>query len=354
MGVGRLSVIDLFQLVYVSFVSNHLWFHMGKRSFSIVIPNYNGAHLLEEYLPSVLDAAISSSDSYETIVVDDGSTDGSVNLLRSKFPEVRILVNERNLGFGEAINRGVNACQHRHVVLLNNDVWVEKGFFEPLLRHFSQEQVFAVVAKGFVEQDGMVKNESITRLEFREGFLHLIQPGLLNLKEKFEEVCTVAHACGGYSAFDKEKFLALGGFDSLYYPFYWEDVDICYRAWKRGWWVLYEPRSIAHHKCHATIDKIQKRDCVERLHIRNQLLFTWKNVTDKRMLMEHARASIFHIVKGPRRFRWAFLEAFKKIGAVLQRRRISHKGGKYSDHEVVALSAGRPVDWTLSGKYIIR
>src|SRR3989304_5387691 len=108
----------------------------NKRLFSIVIPNYNGHDLLDEYLPSVFDAARSYSDQYEVIIVDDGSKDQSVDLIRSKYPEARVIVNERNVGFGEAVNRGVKACKNSIVVLLNNDVRVEKDFFEPLLRHF--------------------------------------------------------------------------------------------------------------------------------------------------------------------------------------------------------------------------
>jgi len=318
--------------------------YMSKSPFSIVIPNYNGHDLLDEYLPSVFDAARSYSDQYEIIIVDDGSKDQSVDLLRRKYPEAQVLVNERNVGFGESINRGVNTCKNSIVVLLNNDVWVEKDFFEPLLGHFDQERVFAVVAKGLIEQDGKIINESITRLEFKEGFLNLIQPGLLNPEAKFDEVCTVAHACGGFSAFDREKFLALGGFDSLYYPFYWEDVDLCYRAWKRGWSVLYEPNSVAYHRCHATIDKIHRKKQVDMLRARNQLMFTWKNLTDTGMLFDHSRSLIVYLIKAPRSFRWGFYEAMKKAIQVLRRRRVSHKGDRYTDREVIVLSANKPVN----------
>lgn len=317
---------------------------MGKRPFSILIPNYNGQELLDEYLPSVFDAARSCSDQYEVIIVDDGSKDQSVDLLRRKYPEALVLVNAQNVGFGESVNRGVKACKNHIVVLLNNDVMVEKYFFEPLLRHFAQKRIFAAVAKGLIEQDGVVKNESVTRYEFKKGILKLIQPGLLNPEAKFDEVCTVAHACGGYSAFDKEKFLALGGFDSLYYPFYWEDVDICYRAWKRGWWVLYEPNSVAYHRCHATIDNIHRKKQVDMLRARNQLLFTWKNITDTGMLFEHSRSLMFYLIKAPRSFRWGFYEALKKIIEVLRRRRVSNNDERYTDREVVVLSANKPVN----------
>ncbi|OGW43007.1 MAG: hypothetical protein A2132_00270 [Nitrospirae bacterium RBG_16_43_11] len=316
---------------------------MSKRPFSVVIPNYNGHDLLDEYLPSVFDAARSYSDQYDVIIVDDGSKDQSVDLIRRKYPEARIIVNEKNVGFGEAVNRGVKACKHSIIVLLNNDVRVEKDFFEPLLSHFDQERVFAVVAKGLIEQDGVEKNESVTRYEFKDGVLNLIQPGLLNPGAKFEEVCTVSHACGGFSAFDRDKFLSLGGFDTLYYPFYWEDVDICYRAWKRGWWSLYEPRSVAHHRCHATIDNINKRDYVWRIHTRNGLLFTWKNVTDNRMLMEHAKTLLRRLLRVEPGFGLVFYEAIKKFAVVYRSRMSSMNGNRYSDSDIITLSANNPV-----------
>ena len=317
---------------------------MNKHPFSIVIPNYNGHDLLAEYLPSVFDAARHYSDQYEVIIVDDGSKDQSVDLLRRKYPEAQVLVNERNVGFGESVNRGVKACINRIVVLLNNDVRVEKDFFGPMLKHFDQERVFAVVAKGLIEQDGIVMNESITRLEFKEGFLNLLQPGLVNPEEIFEEVCTVAHACGGFSAFDKEKYLALGGFDSLYYPFYWEDVDICYRAWKKGWMSLYEPRSIAHHRCHATIDQFHKKAYVESLHVRNRLLFTWKNIANDEMIVEHVKALNNYLTTCPETFRQGFNEAIQKMAEVLQRRTKNIMKDKYTDRDVIRLSANRWVD----------
>lgn len=316
---------------------------MGEKAFSIVVPNYNGAELLKEYLPSILDAAESYSDPYEVIVVDDGSTDHGIDLLHNKYPTVRILVNDRNVGFGESINRGVTSSTNRIVVLLNNDVRVEKDFFPPILSHFSKEHVFGVVARGLIIHDEVVKNESVTRFEFKDGFLNLVQPGLLNPEARFDEVCTVAHACGGFSAFDREKFLALGGFDNLYYPFYWEDVDICYRAWKRGWWTLYEPNSIAHHRCHATIGQSRKRDYIAMLHVRNKLLFTWKNVIDTEMIIEHLRALNIYVKSAPEHFKQGFFEALKKIDDVLQRRIASRKEEKYSDRDVIDLSANRPI-----------
>ncbi len=313
-------------------------------AFDILIPNYNGASLLEEYLPSVLDAVSYASTPCDIFVVDDGSTDLSADLLQNRFPEVRVLKNDRNMGFAKSVNRGMAACKHGIVVLLNNDVRIEKDFIGPLVKHFENEKVFAAVGKGLIHQDGVLKNESITKLEFKNGFLNLVQPGLLHPEKTYDEVCTVTHACGGFSAFDREKFLTLGGFDDLYYPFYWEDVDLCYRAWKRGWWVLYEPKSIAYHRSHATINKTHNKDYVDMLHVRNRLLFTWKNLTDSEMLIEHAHALNSYFNQAPKPFKQAIYEALKMIYDVLRRRAVSHVEEQLSDQDVIALSANRPIE----------
>ncbi len=312
--------------------------------FSILIPNYNGVTLLKEYLPSVIDAAEHSGEEYDIMVVDDGSTDGSGACLQSKFPKVHVLRNEKNVGFGESVNRGMHSSKYKIVVLLNNDVLLDREFFKPLLRHFNDERIFGVVAKGLVEQDGIIKNESVTKYEFKDGFLNLIQPGIIDFEAKFDNVCTVAHACGGFSAFDKEKFLSLGGLDDLYYPFYWEDVDICYRAWKHGWWTLYEPMSVAHHRSHATINEISKIEYVEMLHVCNQLLFTWKNLTDSELLVQHAHALNTYIKAAPEHFRKGFYEALKKIEVVFLRRRALISEEKCSDLKIFTLSANKPID----------
>ncbi len=87
-----------------------------------------------------------------------------------------------------------------------------------------------------------------------------------------------AYPGGGSSAFDRAKFLELGGFDSLFHPFYYEDTDLGFRAWKRGWKVLYEPRSIVHHEHRGTIGKKFSPDYIEKVVRGNSLLYCWKNI----------------------------------------------------------------------------
>src|ERR1700722_3509963 len=107
---------------------------------SVVIPNWNGRDLLEQYLPSVI-AALAGNPENEIIVVDNGSTDGSAAFVRTAFPDVKLLALDRNLGFGGGSNAGFRAAKNDIVVLLNSDMQVSPNFLAPLVRGFRDELV---------------------------------------------------------------------------------------------------------------------------------------------------------------------------------------------------------------------
>ena len=110
---------------------------------SVVIPNWNGKDLLARYLPSVV-AALAANPANEIVVVDNGSSDGSAEFVRTAFPRVKLVALEKNLGFGGGSNAGFHAAANDIVVLLNSDMRVEEDFLAPLLEGFADPQVFAV------------------------------------------------------------------------------------------------------------------------------------------------------------------------------------------------------------------
>src|SRR5262249_13491554 len=107
------------------------------------------------------------------------------------------------------------------------------------------------------------------------------------IDERVRVLFPVFYAGGGSSAYDRKKFLALGGFDSLYEPFYLEDTDISYMAWKRGWTIHYEPRSLVYHEHRATIGRRFEERTIRAVLKKNYLLFAWKNIHNWRWLLEH-------------------------------------------------------------------
>jgi O-antigen biosynthesis protein len=128
-------------------------------SASVVIPNWNGRDLMERYLPSVV-AAMAGNPANEIVVVDNGSTDGSADLLREHFPKVRVLALDRNLGFGGGSNAGFRAASNDIVVLLNSDMRVDPGFLQPLLDGFNDEKVFAVSCQIFFSDPAKLREET--------------------------------------------------------------------------------------------------------------------------------------------------------------------------------------------------
>jgi GT2 family glycosyltransferase len=242
------------------------------KSVSVVIANWDGRHLLERFLPLVL-CALREQD--EVIIVDNGSRDGSLEWLRERFACVRVVALPKNYGFSVANNIGVKVARGEIVVLLNNDMAPERGFLEPMLRHFDDPTVFAVGAK-LLHFDGSPDHANRTRLTVSGGFLSIVSERDRQRLDLVTEPEDQMHAQGGGSAFDREKFLALGGFDPIFSPAYFEDVDLSLRALQRGWRILYEPNSIVWHLGGQT-GRVRARWFFELLSFRNFWLYNFLN-----------------------------------------------------------------------------
>lgn len=279
---------------------------------SIIIPNFNGEELLKNNLPAVLLTKPS-----EVIVVDDGSSDGSLKVLET-FRGIKVLKHSHNLGFVRAVNYGVGQAEGDVVILLNNDVKPEQYFLDPLVEHFHDENVFAVsCAEG---------GYSWAWAKFKDGFvLHGQGANTTSAHVSF-------WASGGSAAFSKEKWLKLGGMDELYKPFYWEDIDISYRAQKRGWKVIWEPRSKVVHSHESTIGRYYSRSFIDYISQRNQLIFIWKNITSSRMLSSHRLYLIRNLLKGKL---WRpFVSATLKLPIIFEKRKIEKANSVISDEEI--------------------
>jgi GT2 family glycosyltransferase/glycosyltransferase involved in cell wall biosynthesis len=247
---------------------------------SVVIPNWNGRDLLAKYLPSVIEAMHGN----EIIVVDNGSTDGSADFVRTTFPQVKLLALPQNLGFGGGSNAGFRAASNDIVVLLNSDMRVAPDFLAPLLEGFRDADVFAVSCQIFFSDPAKVREETgLTQAWWQDGGLRVRH----RIDSEIRDLYPCFYGGGGSCAFDRNKFLELGGFDHLLAPFYLEDTDLGYMAWKRGWKVLYQPRSIVYHEHRGTIGKTFSPDYIQGILKKNFLLFCWKNVHEWPRLLSH-------------------------------------------------------------------
>lgn len=303
---------------------------------SIVMPNYNGETLLAENLPPLISAMEAWGGEWELIVVDDCSTDSSCRLLSQKFPQVKVIVNVHNMGFSKTCNIGMDAVNHPVALCINNDVTVNIGLVSPLLKHFEDDDVFAVTPAILSEREG--QNQGVVIGMYGKGF---IKGGFAPIHET-HGMRENLYAIGACVAYDMRKFRALGGYAEIYTPYLFEDVDISYRAWKRGWKCLYEPGATVYHYSSATIGKTKKRD-KRTIYFRNRFLFHWINLTDPAFVLRNALVTLFRLAVS---FLWmnftyyaAFWGALRRWEDVAALRNSERPYRKLGDAEIIRRTA---------------
>ncbi len=284
---------------------------------SIVIPNWNGQEKLRKNLPEVL--KVNGVD--EIIVVDDASSDNSVQIVETEFPKVKLVKRKENGGFATAVNTGFNSASGDLVFLLNSDAVPEKDCVEKVLTHFKKAQVFSV---------GFNAGGTWSWAEFKDGFFWHKQS-----EKAAKEVHETLWASGGSSVFRKDVFKELGGMDELMNPFYEEDVDLGYRARKRGYINLWDPEAkVEHYKQKGVIAENFTKEYVSKIAQRNQLIFIWKNIHDSQMINAHITALIKMLITHPKYWR-IFLSALVKLPKVLEKRKIEKQKAKLTDKEIL-------------------
>ncbi len=298
---------------------------------SIIIPNYNSGDILINNLPSIL-----STGADEIIIVDDKSTDKSVEIIKNYVSStdnrdnVKILENERNLGFSSTVDKGVEAASGDIVVLLNTDVLPEKDFLGALIIHFDDPKVFAVgcMDKSVEKSGTILRGRGIGKWD--KGFL-------VHGRGEVDKTNTLWVSCGS-GAFRKNLWQKLGGLDPIFNPFYWEDIDISYRALKAGYRILFEPRSTVIHKHEEGV--IRQRYSpffIKTIAYRNQFLFVWKNIADKNYLAEHVLWLPYHfltrLISGDLAFFLGFIKAFGHVPVIIKKRK--EPNSVKSDKEVL-------------------
>lgn len=290
-----------------------------KMKVSVVIPNWQGRALLEKNLPFVFGIGAD-----EVIVVDDASTDDSVKFIKNlkrKNPSLKLIENKKNMGFARTVNRGVAKAKGDVVVLLNTDVKPLPGLLAAVLPHFKDRKVFGV---SFAE-----KRWSWAKGIWQDGFVEH-KPG-----PKRKAATSTLWVSGGSGAFRKSTWEKIGGFDTIFSPFYWEDLDLSYRALKRGFELIWEPKARVLHQHEAIISKNFPKNYIDLVGQRNQLFFIWKNITSPAMTKQHIKSLIARAIQSPGYLR-VLLAALAKLPGVLQKRAKEAKAAKVSDETIFA------------------
>lgn len=296
-----------------------------SNSVSIVIPNWNGKEKLEKNLPEVLKVEGVS----EIIVVDDCSTDESVQFLKENYShKLKIIEKKQNTGFGSNVNTGVEFSRGKFIFLLNTDAVPEKDCILKVLHHFDDPKVFSV---------SFNTGGNWSWAKWEKGWFWHYQVG--GNRDTHETMW----ASGGSGIFRRSIWDELGGFDPLFDPFYVEDLDLGYRALKRGYKNIWDLDVIVkHYHQGADPDNIEKgviaenfkRSEIENISERNMLIFIWKNIQNKVFLKEHiiflSKRLLTNLKYWP-----VFLKAFSKFGQIMIKRKIENKNVSVSDLEIL-------------------
>jgi GT2 family glycosyltransferase len=286
---------------------------LSATGLSIVVPTWNGRALLETFLPSVIDAArafeAACGQPTEVLVADDASRDDSEQWLRAHWPEVLFESSPRQQGFAPTVNRGVRAARFSLVYLVNNDVALTGATLPPLAAHLRDPKVFAATGNAYDFASGVLRGAG-QRGRFRRGFLGVHSRFFVPSPTTQMQSLVTLYATGGSSLFDRDKFLALGGFEEMLAPYGWEDVELSLRAWKQGFEVRYEPRCAIWHQFSSTIGAQVSRRRATAVYDRNRLLTHWLHLDTHSQEASHGLGVAVKLLTGPVLGRPEYWQAF--------------------------------------------
>jgi GT2 family glycosyltransferase len=244
-----------------------------KALVSLIILNWNGKHLLDRCLASVL------SQTYpklEILVVDNGSKDGSVDYLRSQYPQVNIVVNSENLGFCGGNNVGLRQAKGDYIVLLNNDAVLGPHCIEELHKTIEKDKGVGCVASKILLADGSNKIDAAGIAICLDGLS--IGRGRTESGDKYNEEAEVFFASDCCCIYRKELLADIGLYDEDFFA-YAEETDMGWRSQLRGWRCLYNPRAVVYHEHSSSLGSYSpfKVFLVER----NRIWVAFKNLPFK-------------------------------------------------------------------------
>lgn len=315
------------------------------KKIAVVILNWNGAKLLEQFLPSVIE----HSDVATIYVVDNASTDSSIEVLKTKFPSVNIIQNDGNYGFAKGYNVALQQVEEDYYALVNSDVEVTEGWLSPILTVFDKELNVSIIqpkildyknkeyfeyagaAGGFIDQYGypFCRGRIFDTIEKDNG--------------QYDDETEIFWASGACFFIRKEIYRKLNGFDCEFFA-HQEEIDLCWRAFNLGYKAKFTSKSVVYHIGGATLKESNPKKTF--LNFRNSLLMLTKNLPKNKLpsiifvrLLLDGLAGIQFIFKGKFNHFWVIIKAhfhyYHLINKTLKKRKAPQSENYYYIKSIV-------------------
>ena len=306
---------------------------------AVVILNWNGEKLLKEYLPSVVrhtPAAVA-----RVIVVDNASTDASVDVLQREFPQVERMCFDMNYGFAGGYNKAIGLLEEEMVVLLNSDVEVAEGWLEPLVAVLEEHPDVAAV------QPKIKSWRDKSRFEYAGacgGFMDELgfpfcRGRMLEVVEEdagqYEDAVEVFWCSGAALCIRRKAYLDAGGLDERFFA-HMEEIDLCWRLRNAGWHLRVCPQSVVYHLGGGSLPMNHPRKLF--LNYRNNLLMLYKNLTpgawrrvSRRRKVLDFLASLVFLLKGEMKNVKAVSQAYREFR--MMKKAYRQSDGEHSDSD---------------------
>jgi len=238
----------------------------SKVDLSVIIVNWNTKNLLLNCLDSVFKTI--KEISFEIWVVDNGSTDGSVEAVKSKFPSVKIIKNKKNLGFAKANNQALKQISGRYAVLLNTDTILTDGALEKIFFFMEDNPEVGICGGQLLNEDGSKQRcfgnvpTLITDLLSKSLLEILFPKRYFSKRQKYEIPTEVESITGACMVVRKKAIDEIGLLDEKFFLYY-EETDWCYRMRQKGWKVFYHPQAYIYHLRGKSSEKTQNKAIIE-------------------------------------------------------------------------------------------
>ena len=332
----------------------------NESNAAVVILNFNGSYFLEKFLPGI----IAHSSPHPVIVADNGSSDGSIDLLTQKFPGVRVIENNGNFGYASGYNLALKQVQADYYILLNSDVEVTEKWIDPILTRMEKDThiaacqpkildaaqrdhfEYAGAAGGFIDTLGypFCRGRIFNSLEIDKG--------------QFNDAREVFWATGACLFVRAKAFWQVGGLDDDYFA-HMEEIDLCWRLKNLGHRIFVEPASVIFHVGGGTLNKLSSQKTF--LNFRNNLTTLTKNHPPQKLILKiiyrlvlDGVAAFKFLGDGQPKHFWAVLRAhfafYFWIPAILKKRKAQKQlaGFRFSTSQIY--SGNTVVDYFLKGR----